>query len=259
MTGFAQAGRAGRSRWRGEAGLTLIEVMVGVVMLTIVIVALATLFAQTTSSSYADQRLVSRTEILEAQMERVRQVVKQYGFTALALTTAPATATDSPLPLDPTNPDDFVSGTGCSEAWTVEANYNTTTDSFFHGSIADNPESLLINGCTLNGSAITTGQLVPVQYADLTNGAVSSSAPTNGDPYATISTFVTATTQAGCNASLGSCTGDVRRVIIAASLNTVATTFGTSYPDYTTSVFSTPLASNQTNSAKGLKILGFIS
>src|SRR5436305_1822304 len=149
-------------------------------------------------------------------MERIRQTVKQYGFSALALSSAPGTATDSPLPANPANPDDFVSGSACGQTFQVQSNYNNTSEPFASATtIADNPEPLLVNGCTVSGPGISDGQLPPVQYVDLATGTTSSAAP-SADPYDTVYTFVTQTTTAGCNTSLGgSCANDVRRVILA--------------------------------------------
>lgn len=247
------------ARLREEHGMSMVELVVAIFIVTLVIGALADLFVQSNDSSYSSQRLLSRVSILQSQIERVRRVADQYGFSGVALTSAPGAATDTPLPRDPTNPDDFVSGSGCSRTFTVLSNYNLTTEAFpTSQTVADSPEPLLVNGCTVSGNAISGGQLAPVQYADLSTGAVSSTAPA-GDPYATVYTFVTQTTMAGCNSSLGSCTGDVRRVIVAVVLNRQAADLGTNYPAYATTVFSNPTASDQANQASGLRILGLIS
>jgi type II secretory pathway pseudopilin PulG len=255
----AARSRALAGRLREANGFSMIELVVSIFIVIVVIGALSALFVTSSDSSFASQRELSQLSVLQQQIEKVRQSVAEKGFSALALTSAPAGPTDSPLPNDPTNPDDFVSGTGCSEAFTVESNYSNTSESYPTSDvIADNPESLLVNGCTVGSNAISGGQLAPVQYADLTTGATSSSAPSS-DPYATIYTFVTQTTTAGCNTSLGaSCTGDVRRVVLAVLLNHAAADVGPSYPTYSTTVFTNPLASDQTANASGLRILGLI-
>ena len=256
----AMRSRANASRLRDANGFTMIELVVSIFIAIIVIGALSALFVTSNDSSFASQRELSELSVLQQQIERVRQTVAEYGFSALALTSAPAGPTDSPLPTDPTNPDDFVSGSACSEAFTVESNYNNTAESYpvSAGVIADNPESLLVNGCTVSSNAISGGQLAPVQYADLTTGATSSSAPSS-DPYATVYTFVTQTSMAGCNTSLGgSCTGDVRRVVLAVILNHAAADVGPSYPTYSTTIFANPVASDETANASGLRILGLI-
>jgi hypothetical protein len=178
----------------------------------------------------------------------------------LGLTSAPAAGTDAGLPSNPTDPNDFHTGSGCSMTWTVHANYNATAESFASGSsIPDNPEPMVINGCTVAGTAMAGGQLAPVQYSDLTTGIVSSTPP-SGDPYATIYTYVTQTSQAGCSsAAANACGADVRRVILAAVLNSQSTDIGSNYPTYSTTVFSNPAPTNQPGTASGLRVLGVIS
>lgn len=247
-------------RLREADGFTMIELVVSIFIVIIVMGALSALFVTSNDSSFASQREFSQLSVLQQQIEHTRQVLKEYGFSALALTSAPGQPTDSPLPANPTNPDDFVSSTGCSEAFTVESNYNITSETYptTTGTIADNPEPLLINGCTVSGNAISGGQLAPVQYVDLTTDSTSSSAPSS-DPYATVYTFVTQTTTVGCNTSLtGGCTGDARRVVLAVLLNHAAADIGPSYPTYSTTVFTNPAASDQPTSASGLRVLGLI-
>ncbi len=258
---------------RDDRGFTMIELMVSMFVSILVVGALSLLFVESNNSSLASQRLISRYSILEQQMERIRETVKQYGFSALALSTAPSAGVNSPLAVDPTNPDDFISGTGCAQAFTVESNYNLTTEAFpSTQKVADNPEPLLVNGCTVAGTAISGGQLAAVKCADLSNGTTYAdpltagaypscgTVVTAGDPYATISTFVTQTTTAGCNTALsGSCGADVRRVILAVTLSSQATDIGANYPAYATTMIANPVASNQSNTASGLKLLGVIS
>jgi type II secretory pathway pseudopilin PulG len=237
----------------------MIELVVAMFVVIVVIGALALMFFESNDSAFSSQREVSQLTVLQQQMERIRQIVKEYGFGALALTSAPGVATDSPLPANPTNPDDFVGGSACAQTFHVQSNYNSTSESFPSGTtIADNPEPLLVNGCTVSGATVSGGQLAPVQYVDLATGASSSTAPAS-DPYDTVYTFVTATTTAGCNTNLsGSCANDVRRVILAVQPVRVASDIGPAYPTYSTTVFGNPVASNQTAAASGLQILGLI-
>jgi type II secretory pathway pseudopilin PulG len=244
-----------------EAGFTMIELVVAIFLVVVVMGALSALFVASNDSAFSSQRELDAVSVLQAQTERIHQTVAQYGFSAIALTAAPAGPTDSPLPSDPTNPQDFVSGTGCSEGFTVQSNYNLTGESFpTSNKIADNPEPMLVNGCTVSGNAISGGQLAPVQYADLSTGAIYSSSASvpSGDKYATVYTFVTQTTAVGCNTALGSCTGDARRVVLAVLMNHSAADIGASYPTYATTVFANPIASDQTTTASGLRILGLI-
>jgi type II secretory pathway pseudopilin PulG len=237
----------------------MIELVVAVFLSAIVIGALSELFVISNDSSFSNQRQLSATAVLQQQMEQIHQTVAQYGFSAVALTSAPAGPTDSPLPTDPTNPDDFVGSSGCAETLTVESNYNLTSESLPSGDTLS-PESMLVNGCTVSGNAITGGQLAPVQYKDLSTGTLysSSSSVPSSDPYAAIYAFVTQTTAVGCNTALGSCTGDARRLVVAVLMHKVANDIGPSYPIYATSVFTNPVPSDEPTSASGLRILGLI-
>lgn len=259
---------AGKRLVRDQAGFTMIELVVGIFVTVAVIGALAALLISNNNGALASQRLLSSFSVLQKQIEQIHQTEKQYGFTAVALASAP-TATCSPSTVNPTSPSAFVCGTGCSQTFTVEANYNSTTDSFLHSqSIADSPESLLVNGCTVSGNAVSGGQLSPLQYVDLQTGVASSSPPPT-DPYATVYTYVTQTTTAGCGSptgqgtgsgnSSGSCLGDVRRVVVAAVMNSTRSDLGSTHPTYSTTIITNPIASNQANTASGLRILGLIS
>jgi prepilin-type N-terminal cleavage/methylation domain-containing protein len=239
---------------RNQAGFTMIELLLAIFVLLLVVGALAALFVESNDSSFASQREFSRLSVLQQQIERIRQTVKQYGFSALALTSNPPAPTDATLPADPTDPDDFITGYGTSsEAFRVHANYNNT----YEGVIAGTPaggEPLLVNGVNGTGG----GQVAPVQYADLTTGATSSSPP-SGDPYVTVYTYVTQTNAVGCNSSLGSCAGDARRVVLAVVLQPALRTTTPQYPTYSTTIFVNPTASNQPNKPSGLTLLGLIS
>jgi type II secretory pathway pseudopilin PulG len=251
-----------KQRVSGSSGFTMIELVWTIFVITLVIGALALMFAKSNDSAFSSQRDIAHLSVLDQRIEKIRQLIKQYGFSALALTSTPSGPTDSPLPSNPTNPDDFVGGSGCAETFKVMSNYNSSTESFPTGqTVADSPESMLVNGCTVAGNQISGGQLAPLQYVDLSTGSAyaSSSSVPAGDPYDTIYTFVTQTSMVGCNTSLsGSCTGDVRRVILAALPTRVATDIGPAYPIYISTIFANPVASNQAANASGLRILGLI-
>jgi hypothetical protein len=227
-------------------------------VILLIVGALSILFVRSNDSSFSSQREINQLTVLQQQIEKVRQAVKQYGFSAIALNASPQGPTDPPIPADPTNPNDFVSASGCGASFEVESNYNATAEAFPTSSkLADNPEPLLVNGCAVNGSTISGGQLSPVQYSDLTTGATSASPPAS-DPYATVYTYVTQTQAVGCNTALGACGSDARRVVFAVVLQHAATDIGANYPTYSTTVFVNPIAANQPTQASGLRILGFI-
>jgi hypothetical protein len=236
------------------------------ILVIVVFSALALLFADANDSSLASQGQVSRISVLQQQIEKIRDTVSQYGFSALALSSNPAAPSDSPLPKNPADPNDFITGSGTSgEAFLVENNYNDTTA----GVVTDTPstgEPLLAPVTGVGG-----GQIAPVQCVDLSTGtpypdpanaACSTIVPVAADPYATINTYVTQASIAGCNTLLGSCASDVRRVIVAAVLHypyaNARLTLGPTLPTYSTTVMSNPVASNQVAAASGLRILGLI-
>jgi type II secretory pathway pseudopilin PulG len=245
----------------------MIELVVAMFLAILVVGASALLFVNSTDSSLASQRQYSVVSVLQQQMEKMRDTIDQYGFSALAMTATPTGVT---LTSDPTNPDAFVSGTGCSATFQVLANYNSTAESFSSGSsIPDDPEPLVVNGCTVAGASISGGQITPVQYADLVTGQLytstasipgCSSVPVDCDPYATLYTFVTQTTEAGCSSTAtNACAADARRVVIAAVLSAATTDIGTNFPTYSTTVFTNPVASDAPSASSGLRVLGVIS
>lgn len=241
-------------------GFTMIELVWAIFVVAVVIGALALLFAKANDSAFSSQRELDHVSVLEQQLERIRELVKQYGFSALALISTPVAG--GSITANPTNPDVFVSGSGCSATLTVESNYNNTGESFPSQAVSDSPEALLVNGCTVSGNAISGGQLAPTQYVDLATGttyASSGSVPA-GDPYDTVYTFVTQTTMVGCNTALsGSCSGDVRRVVLAVLPTRAAADLGPSYPTYSSTLFANPAASDQPTAPSGLRLLGVIT
>ena len=236
----------------------MIEVMAALFVVLAVIGSLALVLATNNSSSLASQLQVSRLSVLQQQIEKVRNVVSEYGFSALALNANPSAPTDSSLPSDPTDPNDFITGHGTSsEAFRVESNYNNTSE----GVLSDTPSTgePLLDPNT--GSA--GGQVSPVQCVDLASPTSSSScgALAGGtDAYATVYTYITQTSTVGCKTS-GGCTGDARRVVVAALLHHPASpsrNLGPNTPTYSTVVITNPLASNYPSSASGLRVLGLI-
>lgn len=247
------------SKARASGGFALIEVMAALFVVLAVIGALALVFASNDSSSLASQLQISRLSALQQQIEKLRNVVSEYGFSALALNAEPGAPTDSTLPSNPTDPNDFITGYGtANEAFRVESNYNNTAE----GVIADTPtigEPLLDPNTGSSG-----GQVAPVQCVDLSNPSSSATCSTlaNGtDAYATVYTYITQTSTVGCAKSDGSCNGDARRVIVAALLHhpgSPSKNLGPNTPTYSTVVITNPLASDYASSASGLRVLGLV-
>jgi type II secretory pathway pseudopilin PulG len=244
---------------RRSEGFTLVEVIVALWIALLALGALVFAFANNDDSSLASQREITQLSVLQQQIEKVREVVPQYGFNALALSAEPAAPTASPLPNDPTDPNDFFTGHGtANEAFLVENNYNNTSE----GVLSDTPstgEPLLDPN-----TGATGGQIAPVQCIDLSSGSAGSCGSLAGgsDPYATVYTYVTQTNSVGCGGAAGSCNGDARRVIVAALLNNPSAPtrhdVGPNTPTYSTTVITNPVASDQSNQASGLRVLGLI-
>jgi hypothetical protein len=239
----------------------MIEVMAALFVALAAISSLALMLASNNKSSLASQLQISRLSVLQQQIEKARNVVSQYGFSALALNANPAAPTGSPLPSNPIDPNDFITGHGTSsEAFLVESNYNKTSDGVISSDVQNGqgvPEPLLDPNTGVSG-----GQVSPVQCVDLSSPGSSSSCSalaSGTDPYATVYTYVTETGTVGCKTSNG-CTGDARRVIVAVLLHHPGTSrdIGPNTPTYSTVVITNPLASDYPSTASGLRVLGLI-
>jgi type II secretory pathway pseudopilin PulG len=241
------------SKLRAAGGFTMIEVISALFVVLVVIAAIGLVLATNDRSSLASQLQVSRLSALQQQVERVRNVVNQYGFSALALNAEPS----APTPADPTNPNNFITGYGTSnEAFLVQSNYNNASEGLITGE-PSNGEPLLDPNTGVSG-----GQVSPVQCVDLStpNTPSSCSALASGtDPYATVYTYITQTTAVGCKAG-GNCTGDARRVIVAVLLHhpgSPSKNLGPNTPTFSTVVLTNPLASDYPSRASGL-LLGLV-
>jgi prepilin-type N-terminal cleavage/methylation domain-containing protein len=247
---------------RLQQGFTMIEVMIAMFISIISIGAIGELFVNGNKNSLADQNQLSVQAALQQQIENVRELVTRYGFSGLAMTASPASGTSATVAGVYTDPNYFVQTSGSScPCYLIESNYDNTAE----GLVSTTPSSgepLLING----SGGITGGQVVPVQCLDVSTGSTYStpcatSVP-SGDRWATVYTYITQSSIAGCNTSgLGSgCASDVRRVIIAVVMNnpTGRQDVGPTTPTYSLTTFSNPVASNQPNTPNGLEILGAI-
>jgi hypothetical protein len=139
---------------------------------------------------------------------------------------------DATIPATPANASDFITGYGTSGAsLQVKANYHDTTSS------------------TLAAEALVF---------DVSNGRVSpysTSVPAGGGATATVWRFVAQRAEA-CNASLGACTGDSRRIVVAVSIDnaTSSSNIGPNTPIYVATVIDRPLPSNSASQGNGLRI-----
>jgi type II secretory pathway pseudopilin PulG len=252
---IASSRRRVRATARGEAGFTLIEVMVAAMVAIIVVSAAAYLFTQGSDSSLAAQRQSQLIAVADQQIENIRQSVKTNpnGFSSLAMSLAPAAGTGSTLPYSSgthTDPNDFVSSAadcGTSGAgYLIEANYNQTSE-------GPAPGVTPWAGCTNASSGVAEPLVVQ-------SGGIVAPKQTNiplNSGTATVYTYVT-DTYIGCNSSVGSCstsTGDARRVIVAVVADSVGrNNVGPNAPVYIATIFTSPIPSNQVNSSIGLTL-----
>jgi prepilin-type N-terminal cleavage/methylation domain-containing protein len=240
-----------RARAQQEPGFTLLEVIVAVLLIALVIGALGSFFVSDNDSALAGQRQVNLLAVAQAQIESIHQTVKQYGFTALWLNADPATPTDSTLPTNPGDPDDFVKGDGTSSAsFLVEQNYNNTALGEISNAPAAGEPLLTPEYCaTLASGSCTTPGVAP----EKTVTALPATA-TNGGAIVTVYTYVTVPSIActGCAAS------DSRRVVIAVVLNNPGGTgrgdLGPNKPFYLTTMISNAVPTNDPSSASGLRL-----
>ncbi|MEA2298333.1 MAG: hypothetical protein QOF77_1269 [Solirubrobacteraceae bacterium] len=233
-----------------ERGFTLVEVLVAMLISLVVIAAMTTTFVQNSDSSLAGQRQAQLYSVAQQQIEKVRAIVSQYGFTALAQSAKPLAPTDATLPTSPTDPNDFiVNWSSAAPSYLIEANYNHTTD----GQIANAPT----NGEPLEIDTTTPGRVTTKTTAVPVAGA--------GGATATVYTYVTqatvpcltrATAFANTSVPTTCSADDVRRVTVAAVLDnsTTSKSIGPNTPVYLSTVFSNPVPSNQPQSSIGLRL-----
>lgn len=237
----------------GEHGFTLIEVLVGVILLALVVAAAGALFISGSDSSLGAQRESQLLSVADQQMENVRQTVKKNGFAALGLSSLPAAASSATVKFSsatPLDPNSFVISCGSTSAYKIEANY-------------DNSGEGLVSTLPVE-SPCTTAGVEPL----VTGGTLSPTPPsvTVGSMTVTVYEYVTQTS-VGCNSSLGSggCTNDARRVVVvavdsqaqarcssAATLNRCS--LGATAPVYLSTIFTNPTPSNAPNSSIGLTL-----
>jgi type II secretory pathway pseudopilin PulG len=237
-----------------EAGFTMIEVVVAAFCVALIIAASATLFVTGNNSSLGAQRQSAVTAVADQQIEQIRQAVKTSGFSALAMSAAPAAGSSATLPyggapgaaVTRTDPNYFATtkaGCGASNAeFAVETNYDNTNE----GTATSNEPTY--SGCDAgdepliiqSGGIVTPSQTVSV-----------------GTETATVDSFVTQT-NLGCNSSLGSgsCSNDARRVVVGVQLNQTNTNSGAgpSAPTYLSTIFTNPIPTNAPNSSVGITL-----
>jgi prepilin-type N-terminal cleavage/methylation domain-containing protein len=235
-----------------DDGFTIIEVLIAALAMAVIVGATAALFASGNSSSLASQRQSQLLAVADQQIEKIRQAVKTNasGFSALAMSSAPAAGTASTLPYSATtftDPNHFVTtkaSCGLSGAeFTIEANYNDTSE----GTATGNEPPFA--GCDAGTEPLIeqTGGIVTPTQASVTVGTET----------ATVNSYVTAT-NLGCNTTLGTgnCTNDARRVIVAVKFDGSSGVYnsGPNAPVYVSTIFTNPIPSNAPNSSIGITL-----
>jgi type II secretory pathway pseudopilin PulG len=239
---------------RDESGFTMVEVMVAMFVALLVIGALAVGFTNASNSTISAQTDTALLSVADQKIENLRQLAETSGFDALALTANPSGPEPATLAQNPQSPDYLISGwtsgypgswtpsAATTEAYRIETNYNDTTKGTIDGG-STYAEPLLVNG-TWNANA---GAVAPTFSVTLPKGEVVS-----GHVYITEQS-------APCNTTTtllgGSCGADARRIIVAVqdATPTGRTDVPTS-PQYTSTIITRSVPSNQQNLANGLEV-----
>lgn len=269
----------------GEQGFTLIEVLVGLLMLVFIVTAGSTLYIAGNHGSLAAQRLSQLISVADQQIETIREEVKTQGFAELAMQATPSalpsayayTSYDSStLNADPNA--FVVAKTGCgasNEEFKIEANYDNTAESqpvdpqqtsanasLPWSSCDSGAEPLeIISSTTL--AFVKPQQTVPVgtdaavvdtyvtdTYVGCNSGGFSSCPSTSSGSIAcSSSNFPTAGSPSSTTCS------DARRVTVAVVLNRHGRyDLGPSAPVYVSAIFTNPTPANEPTNTLGLTL-----
>jgi len=278
-----------RARATSEHGFTLIEVLVSILILAFVISAASALFIESNDSSLAVERQSQLISVADQQIEAIREEVKTYGFSALAMNAAPSSLPStipntSPFATVKADPSSFaVARTGCggsNEEYYIEANYDNTADGL--SGQPEDPANTSVSDLT-PWSGCDTGT-EPLEIIPSTSLAfvTPQQTITVGTDTAVVDTFVTDTyvpcasggtvtcpTLTSGTVQSSSCTfpttssasstlcTDARRVIVAVVLDDHGEqVLGPSSPVYVSTIFTNPTPTNDApaNSSLGLTL-----
>lgn len=215
---------------RSERGMTLIEVMVAMAIGITLVLGISTALDNGVLNSLGHQRQASALSIAQREVEKIRQIVSQYGFDAVSLSSLPGAPTAGPLATNPANPDDFQTGYGTGTvAYKVMESYHNTALGVASGTPSTG-EPLVVGGTV---TYPTTGRVAP-----------KSTGVTSGNVTANVYRYVTKRTEACTTA--GACDGDSRRVTIAVvPTNDPGTKLQTKGPVYFSFVVDNPVPQDE--------------
>lgn len=274
----------GRLPLREERGITMVEVLVAAFIVTMIVIAGTSVFANGEDVSGGTQRESALISVADQQMETIRDEVKTHGFAELAMQSAPVSLPGSipnrsPFSTLKEDPSAFATAkTGCggsNEELSIEANYDNTAEG-----IAANPQHPTSNG--FDGWSGCDAGTEPLLILGSTTGFVVAQQQVSvGSDTAVVDTFVT-DTYAGCanNTSTSTCPtvtngqvqtsgcsfpttaspnstvcSDARRVVVAVVLDDHGRLdLGPYGPVYESAVFSDPSPSNQPSSSIGFTL-----
>jgi type II secretory pathway pseudopilin PulG len=183
---------------RGEAGMSMIEVMLGATLAISVLLFLSVLFVKSLRNSVGHERQAAGVAIAQREIEAARQVVARSSFDALALSSAPSDPPAGPPPETvPRHPNAFLVNSSGTLRFLVYNTYKNTGRGLVAGTPATG-ERLIVGG---TASYPTAGQVAP------------KSAVSAGGVTATVYRFVTEAKEACVNPP--ACDGDSRRVVVA--------------------------------------------
>jgi type II secretory pathway pseudopilin PulG len=197
----------------------------------IVLGAVVNLIITGTQNSLAHERQADAASVAQDEIEAVRQIVKRYGFDALAMTASPAAGSGT-LATNPSNPNDYVTGSSLR----IALDYRNSS----RGYASPSTEPLVIG--PVSGA---TAQVNPQQTVTVSSAA-------GVQTTYTIYRYVTQRTPV-CRTTCGT---DDRRVTIAVVHTAVTSSKlqDESKPVWVSTVITRSVPSNQANSGQGLEI-----
>ncbi|MCW3013118.1 MAG: hypothetical protein JWO02_210 [Solirubrobacterales bacterium] len=216
-----------RAHLRADAGITVIEVMFAMLVSTLTVIATVALLTKGSETTVSNVRQVRMTQQLRDEIEQVRRIIPQSGFSAVALSSAPtgsATSTADPSFWLRSSNTRFV----------IAQNYSNSSSAVASGT---NPagEKLIVDP--------TAGQISPV----------STNVSLGGGQTATVYRFVTEDSQTVlCSPS---CVDDSRRITIAiVPSNPNGNSTDVAGPFYLSTVITNSVPSSSVSGGGGLEL-----